>query len=125
MSADCDSLASGYVGTAIAAAVVGVQLAEGEIGFETGLRVLFLAPEVYVPLRLAGQRYHAAEDGANAAWAAHLDQASAARAADGILAAAAGRTTLIATHDPNLAGRCDRVVSFRDGRAAQPQPAAA
>ena len=55
------------VGTAIAAAVVGVQLAEGSLGFEAGLFVLLLAPEVYVPLRLAGQRYHAAEDGAAAA----------------------------------------------------------
>lgn len=55
------------VGTAIAAAVVGVQLAGGSLGFEAGLLVLLLAPEVYVPLRLAGQRYHAAEDGAAAA----------------------------------------------------------
>ena len=57
------------VGTAIAAAVVGVQLAGGSLGFETGLFVLLLAPEVYMPLRLAGQRYHAAEDGAAAATA--------------------------------------------------------
>ena len=55
------------VGTAIAAAVVGVQLAGGSLGFESGLFVLLLAPEVYMPLRLAGQRYHAAEDGAAAA----------------------------------------------------------
>ena len=57
------------VGTAIAAAVVGVQLAGGALDFQTGLFVLLLAPEVYVPLRLAGQRYHAAEDGAAAATA--------------------------------------------------------
>ena len=57
------------VGTAIAAAVVGVQLAGGSLGFQTGLFVLLLAPEVYMPLRLAGQRYHAAEDGAAAATA--------------------------------------------------------
>jgi thiol reductant ABC exporter CydD subunit len=57
------------VGTAIAAAVVGVQLAGGSLAFETGLFVLLLAPEVYLPLRLAGQRYHAAEDGAAAATA--------------------------------------------------------
>ena len=57
------------VGTAIAAAVVGVQLAGGALDFRTGLFVLLLAPEVYVPLRLAGQRYHAAEDGAAAATA--------------------------------------------------------
>lgn len=55
------------VGTAIAAAVVGVQLAGGALGFEAGLVVLLLAPEVYAPLRRAGQRYHAAEDGAHAA----------------------------------------------------------
>ncbi|MDO8209039.1 thiol reductant ABC exporter subunit CydD [Conexibacter sp. CPCC 206217] len=55
------------VGTAIAAAVVGVQLASGSLGFEAGLVVLLLAPEIYNPLRLAGQRYHAAEDGAQAA----------------------------------------------------------
>ncbi|HST40121.1 MAG TPA: ABC transporter transmembrane domain-containing protein, partial [Conexibacter sp.] len=55
------------VGTAIAAAVVGVQLAEGALSFEAGLLVLLLAPEVYAPLRLAGQRFHAAEDGAQAA----------------------------------------------------------
>ncbi len=57
------------VGTAVAAAVVGVQLAGGSLGFEAGLVVLLLAPEVYAPLRRAGQRYHAAEDGAHAAQA--------------------------------------------------------
>ncbi|MDO8188715.1 ATP-binding cassette domain-containing protein [Conexibacter sp. JD483] len=57
------------VGTAVAAAVVGVQLAQGALGFEAGLVVLLLAPEVYAPLRRAGQRYHAAEDGAHAAQA--------------------------------------------------------
>ncbi|MDA0184177.1 thiol reductant ABC exporter subunit CydD, partial [Solirubrobacter phytolaccae] len=52
------------LGTAIAAAVVGVQLAEGHLDLATGLFVLVLAPEVYTPLRAAGARFHAAEDGA-------------------------------------------------------------
>lgn len=55
------------LGTAIAAATVGVLLAEGHMDLETGLFVLLLAPEVYAPLRAAGQRFHAAEDGATAA----------------------------------------------------------
>jgi ATP-binding cassette subfamily C protein CydCD len=55
------------LGTAIAAATVGVLLAGGHMDLETGLFVLLLAPEVYAPLRNAGQRFHAAEDGATAA----------------------------------------------------------
>ena len=52
------------LGTAVAAAVIGVQLAEGQMDLATGLFVLILAPEVYAPLRAAGARFHAAEDGA-------------------------------------------------------------
>ncbi len=55
------------VGTAIAAATVGVLLAQGDMTLSVGLFVLLLAPEVYAPLRAAGQRFHAAEDGAHAA----------------------------------------------------------
>jgi ATP-binding cassette subfamily C protein CydD len=41
---------------------------------------------------------------------AHLDQNSAAAVADGLLRLAQGRTLLVATHDPALAARMDRVV---------------
>ena len=52
------------LGIALVAVVVGVRLAEGEIGFEPALTVLVLAPELYLPLRnLAGQ-WHASADGA-------------------------------------------------------------
>ncbi|WP_022926820.1 thiol reductant ABC exporter subunit CydD [Patulibacter americanus] len=73
------------LGTAIAAATVGVLLAEGHMELETGLFVLLLAPEVYAPLRTAGQRFHAAEDGATAAARvlAFLDEPEPRRPADG------------------------------------------
>lgn len=41
---------------------------------------------------------------------AHLDAATAAEVTDGLLALAAGRTLIVATHDPVLAARLDRVV---------------
>jgi ATP-binding cassette subfamily C protein CydD len=41
---------------------------------------------------------------------AHLDAATAAEAAEALLAAAAGRTLILATHDPVLAARMGRVV---------------
>ena len=68
------------LGIAIAAATTGVLLATGHAGLSTGLFVLLLAPEVYAPLRAAGQRFHAAEDGAQAARRAFafLDEADAA-----------------------------------------------
>lgn len=33
----------------------------------------------------------------------------------------AGRTLVMATHDPELAGRCDRTVRMRDGRIGDPE----
>ncbi|MXP62479.1 thiol reductant ABC exporter subunit CydD [Roseomonas sp. M0104] len=41
---------------------------------------------------------------------AHLDRATAADATEALLAAAAGRTLVVATHDPVLAARMDRIV---------------
>ncbi|MBX5440918.1 MAG: thiol reductant ABC exporter subunit CydD [Solirubrobacteraceae bacterium] len=57
---------------------------------------------------------------------ASLDAPTAARVADGVLAAARGRTTLLITHDPALAARADRVVALRRGRVVEtPRPTAA
>ncbi|MFC7552027.1 ATP-binding cassette domain-containing protein [Pseudoroseomonas wenyumeiae] len=43
---------------------------------------------------------------------AHLDQHSAAAVAEGLLRLAQGKTLLVATHDPALAARMDRVVTL-------------
>ena len=55
------------IGTGLVAAVVGVQLAGGSLGFQAGLTVLILAPELYQPFRQVGVQYHAAADGVAAA----------------------------------------------------------
>jgi ATP-binding cassette subfamily C protein CydD len=52
------------LGIALVAVVVGVRLAEGDIGFESSLTVLVLAPELYLPLRNLAAQWHASADGA-------------------------------------------------------------
>ena len=52
---------------AIIAVSIGLRLVEGTMELSTGLAVLILAPEVYLPLRLVGQHFHAAADGVGAA----------------------------------------------------------
>lgn len=55
------------MGTALVAATIGVQLADGHLGLEAGLTILLLAPELYLPLRNVGAQYHASADGMAAA----------------------------------------------------------
>lgn len=55
------------LGTAIVAATVGIQLAGGHLELATGLCVLLLAPELYMPLRRLGTEFHAGADGIAAA----------------------------------------------------------
>lgn len=51
------------LGVALVAVTVGVRLAGGTLGLQTGLTVLVLAPELYLPLRRLGAEYHAGADG--------------------------------------------------------------
>ena len=55
------------LGTALAAATIGVQLDGGHLGLQAGLTVLILAPELYGPLRAVGQQFHASTDAMAAA----------------------------------------------------------
>lgn len=50
---------------------------------------------------------------------AHLDAATAADIGDGLMALAEGKTMIVATHDPQLAKRMDRVVDLASLRAAR------
>ncbi|HWE91424.1 MAG TPA: thiol reductant ABC exporter subunit CydD [Pseudonocardiaceae bacterium] len=51
---------------ALVAVGVGLRLVDGGLGLATGLLVLILVPECYLPLRAAGAAYHACEDGLEA-----------------------------------------------------------
>jgi ATP-binding cassette, subfamily C, bacterial CydD len=51
------------LGIALVAVTVGVRLVEGGLGFEAGLTVLVLAPELYLPLRDLAAHYHASAPG--------------------------------------------------------------
>lgn len=48
---------------ALVAVGIGVRLVHGDLDLRSGLAVLILAPEVYLPLRLVGVHYHASVDG--------------------------------------------------------------
>ncbi|QIS17486.1 thiol reductant ABC exporter subunit CydD [Nocardia terpenica] len=52
---------------ALVAVSIGMRLVFGHMGLYPGLLGLILAPEVYLPLRAVGERFHAAQDGMAAA----------------------------------------------------------
>ncbi|AJF69850.1 thiol reductant ABC exporter subunit CydD [Streptomyces vietnamensis] len=52
---------------ALVAVTIGMRLVHGELDLFTGLVILILAPEAYLPLRQVGAQYHAAAEGLAAA----------------------------------------------------------
>jgi thiol reductant ABC exporter CydD subunit len=80
------------IGTALVAATIGVQLVDGALGLQAGLTVLLLATELYAPLRLVGQQFHASTDAGNASQLifdaldapAAIERASGAEGAGGV-----------------------------------------
>jgi len=68
---------------AIVAVSIGLRLVDGHMDLATGLTVLVLAPEVYLPLRQVGAQFHASTDGIAAASAAFevLEEPVASRGA--------------------------------------------
>jgi thiol reductant ABC exporter CydD subunit len=95
------------LGTGLAAATIGIQLAGGSLQLDAGLTVLLLAPELYAPLRQVGQQFHATADGLAAAGQLLdvLDEPSPLAATEG-----AGRTAPVP--DPRLAPLCFETLSF-------------
>ncbi|WP_330239561.1 thiol reductant ABC exporter subunit CydD [Streptomyces sp. NBC_00525] len=52
---------------ALVAVTIGMRLVHGELDLYTGLLVLILAPEAYLPIRQVGAQFHAAVEGLSAA----------------------------------------------------------
>ncbi|GAA0469760.1 thiol reductant ABC exporter subunit CydD [Streptomyces olivaceiscleroticus] len=55
------------ISVALVAVGIGMRLVHGDLDLYTGLMVLILAPEAYLPLRQVGAQYHAAAEGLAAA----------------------------------------------------------
>jgi len=55
------------IAVALVAVSIGLRLVGGHLSLRTGLLVLILTPEVYLPIRLVGTHFHAAADGVGAA----------------------------------------------------------
>jgi ATP-binding cassette subfamily C protein CydCD len=55
------------ISVALVAVAIGLRLMGGELGLQTGLFALVLAPEAYLPLRRLGSSYHASAEGLAAA----------------------------------------------------------
>ncbi|WP_063062727.1 ABC transporter ATP-binding protein/permease [Nocardia sienata] len=84
---------------ALVAVAIGMRLVHGDMSLYAGIVALVLAPEVYLPLRTVGERFHAAQDG----------MAAADRA--------------FAVLDPAPAGAAD-TISAPDARGAEARPRA-
>ncbi|MFF4246071.1 thiol reductant ABC exporter subunit CydD [Streptomyces sp. NPDC001822] len=52
---------------ALVAVTIGMRLVHGDLDLYTGLVILILAPEAYLPIRQVGAQYHAAAEGLSAA----------------------------------------------------------
>ncbi|MET9360006.1 thiol reductant ABC exporter subunit CydD [Streptomyces sp. NPDC006632] len=55
------------ISVALVAVGIGMRLVHGDLDLSTGLVILILAPEAYLPLRQVGAQYHAAAEGLSAA----------------------------------------------------------
>jgi ATP-binding cassette subfamily C protein CydCD len=55
------------ISTALVAAVIGLRLVEGGMTLQTGLAVLIVVPEAYMPLRQLGTFFHSSKEGMTAA----------------------------------------------------------
>jgi thiol reductant ABC exporter CydD subunit len=93
-------------GVGFVAMVLGLRLLWGQLGLETAMAVLLVAPEIFVPLRRAGAEFHASTEGQAAADRV-LEVLGTARpvGADGSVAAVAGVAAAPSRAGASVAGR--------------------
>ncbi|HZP53100.1 MAG TPA: thiol reductant ABC exporter subunit CydD [Actinocrinis sp.] len=104
---------------ALVAVAIGLRLADGSLSLRTGLLVLICAPEVYLPLRLVGARYHEAAEGLAATDQIFANTVSTTTPHEG--AASAAHNIAIASASPGTI-RFSGVRISREGRADQVVP---
>lgn len=105
---------------ALIAVSIGLRLVFGEMSLYAGLVALILAPEVYLPLRMVGERFHAAQDGMAAADKAFAILESAPARAEASIRKAASSASAPHGTDPAGGGLIevgDLSVRARDGFA--------
>ena len=105
-------------GVGFVAMVLGLRLLWGQIGLETAMAVLLVAPEIFIPLRRAGAEFHASTEG----------QAAAARVLAVLATPLSGRTggaeaaSAHAPTAPEAPGKL-RIEGLRVDRALRDRPA--
>ncbi|MHC1559067.1 thiol reductant ABC exporter subunit CydD [Actinomycetospora sp. C-140] len=101
---------------ALVAVAVGLRLVEGRLDLATGLLVIILAPEVYLPLRAVGARFHEAVEGLAAADEVFgvLATAPAGPPATGRYPAPNPARVPVRLEDVDVAGRAGPVLTGRD-----------
>ncbi|MGW6332763.1 thiol reductant ABC exporter subunit CydD [Nocardia rhamnosiphila] len=113
---------------ALVAVAIGMRLVHGDMSLYAGIVALVLAPEVYLPLRTVGERFHAAQDGMAAADRAFavLDPATAdsAETISAPTPASGSAVSVGGTRQPRsgspgegVVELCDLTVDSRDGAA--------
>lgn len=106
---------------ALMAVLIGFRLIDGTLGLATGLFVLMLAPEAYLPMRAVGANFHAAAEGVLASESV-LDQIDATASAEanqltgGAIPATASLTVLVG---PSGAGKTTQLEAWRAELPAQ------
>jgi len=109
---------------ALVAVAIGLRLADGSLSLRTGLLVLICAPEVYLPLRLVGARYHEAAEGLAATDQIFANTAAAQTSHED----AAPTRTSSSTHSVAIASASPGIIRFsgvrisREGRTDQVVP---
>ncbi|WP_433315865.1 thiol reductant ABC exporter subunit CydD [Micromonospora sp. CA-269861] len=97
---------------ALVAVPVGIRLLGGGLALQTALLVLLLTPEAYLPLRAAGSRFHASQEGLTA-----LDEALTVSAAPAAPRAAEGASVPDARAEIRFEGvtvEYERTTALRD-----------
>ncbi|MEY4990413.1 MAG: hypothetical protein RIS08_639 [Actinomycetota bacterium] len=103
---------------ALMAVTIGVRLIDGELSLYTGLFILLIAPEAYLPLRQVGAQFHAAQEAVSVSTRV-LDQMALEKPAVGaLIEISSGITAFVG---PSGSGKSSMLRSISNRGGYQPQ----